>query len=225
VSEPVTLPIVPLHTVLFPGMLLPLRIFEPRYLQLVRACTTSRSSFGVALIARGEEVGGPALPHHVGTSARITSVERCQDGTLDVLSVGERRFVIERMVVETATPYAVGEVRWLLDDAQGAVQGDGLIEAVRALAESYTAVLQRLAPGWRAPAIADDLSAIELSYQVGALLQVEYARRQELLEAPTVSARLERERELLTLESRVLQQVLRQRQNAWPSGPYQPSIN
>jgi len=70
----------PLHTVLFPHMRLPLHIFEPRYRVMIRACIDEERPFGVALIRSGEEVGGPAEPHGVGTTARITSHETLPDG-------------------------------------------------------------------------------------------------------------------------------------------------
>ena len=78
----------PLHTVLFPGMALPLHIFEPRYRQLVDHCLETNSAFGVVLIQSGREVGGPAIPHTIGTTARITAAERLPDGGLNIEAVG-----------------------------------------------------------------------------------------------------------------------------------------
>ncbi|MCH8222137.1 MAG: LON peptidase substrate-binding domain-containing protein [Chloroflexi bacterium] len=69
-----TLPIFPLNTVLFPGAPLPLRIFEPRYREMLKRCLDGDRRFGVALIKSGPEVGGPAEPHDVGTVARIERV-------------------------------------------------------------------------------------------------------------------------------------------------------
>ena len=84
----------PLQTVLFPGMALPLNVFEPRYLQLVDECTRAGEPFGVALIREGPEVGGFAVPFDVGTTARI---ERAEPGMLNAVSLlarGEQRFRI-----------------------------------------------------------------------------------------------------------------------------------
>lgn len=84
----------PLQTVLFPGMALPLNVFEPRYLQLVDECTRDDEPFGVALIREGPEVGGFAVPFDVGTTARI---ERAEPGMLNAIALrarGEQRFRI-----------------------------------------------------------------------------------------------------------------------------------
>ena len=65
------IPIFPLSTVLFPGGLLPLRIFEQRYLEMTKTCIRDLTPFGVCLIREGQEVGAPAVPHGVGCTARI----------------------------------------------------------------------------------------------------------------------------------------------------------
>ena len=69
-----TLPIFPLNTVLFPGAPLPLRIFEPRYREMLQACLEADRRFGVALIKSGQEVGESAEPYEIGTVARIEKV-------------------------------------------------------------------------------------------------------------------------------------------------------
>jgi Lon protease-like protein len=82
----------PLHTVLFPGMALPLHIFEPRYRRMVHVCLQDQLPFGVVLIRSGREVGGPAVPYNVGTLARIRRVEHLPDGRMNIEAVGEERF-------------------------------------------------------------------------------------------------------------------------------------
>ena len=84
-------PLFPLNTVLFPGGPLPLRIFEPRYLDMVSACLKSDKPFGVLLIREGRE-SGPAATHSVGTLARITDWYQGSDGLLGITAVGETRF-------------------------------------------------------------------------------------------------------------------------------------
>lgn len=89
----------PLHTVLFPGGLLPLRIFEQRYMQMVSACLRESTPFGVCLIREGKEVGAPAVPHSVGCIARIVEWDMQQLGVLNIVARGERRFrILERRV-------------------------------------------------------------------------------------------------------------------------------
>lgn len=87
----------PLHTVLFPGMALPLNVFEPRYLQLVEECVRDEEPFGVALIREGPEVGGFAVPHDVGTTARIERAEPNILNQIALSSRGEQRFRITEL--------------------------------------------------------------------------------------------------------------------------------
>jgi hypothetical protein len=89
-----TLPIFPLQTVLFPGSLLPLRIFEVRYMDMAKACLKDGSSFGICLIREGQEVGGPAVPEAVGCVARIADCDMEELGILKVTAEGLERFRI-----------------------------------------------------------------------------------------------------------------------------------
>ena len=82
----------PLRTVLFPGGLLPLRIFEARYLDLVGRCMRHAEVFGVVLLASGTETAGPVTIAPVGTSARIVDFQTLPDGLLGLLCRGEQRF-------------------------------------------------------------------------------------------------------------------------------------
>ena len=91
---PSELPLFPLNTVLFPGSRLPLKVFEARYMDMVRNCMRESSAFGVCLIAEGNEVGAPAVPHDVGTSAHIVEWDMAQLGVLHVAARGEQRFRI-----------------------------------------------------------------------------------------------------------------------------------
>ena len=102
------LPLFPLGTVLFPGMMLPLHIFEPRYREMINHCLDEKLPFGVVLIREGKEVGETALPHIVGTAARITRVERKPDGRMDILAVGTKRFRIQELNHDR--PYLTGNV-------------------------------------------------------------------------------------------------------------------
>ena len=88
------LPLFPLNAVLFPGGTLPLRVFEQRYMTLVKDCFRHESAFGICLIAEGAEVGAPALPHKVGTQARIVAWDMTQPGILNITVRGGERFRI-----------------------------------------------------------------------------------------------------------------------------------
>ncbi|MET0884534.1 MAG: LON peptidase substrate-binding domain-containing protein, partial [Acidimicrobiales bacterium] len=96
----------PLGTVLFPTMLLPLHVFEPRYRALVDDCVAGDGEFGVTLIERGSEVGGGDVRTDVGTVARIVQVERFEDGRFAVAAVGTRRIRIERWLADDPYPRA-----------------------------------------------------------------------------------------------------------------------
>ena len=112
------LPLFPLHTVLCPGIALPLHVFEDRYRELVRDCLEEGSPFGVVLIREGREVGGGSIAFSaIGTMAEIRQVGRYPDGRFDLLVVGTRRFVVESVDIE-AHPYVVAEVSQL-DESVG----------------------------------------------------------------------------------------------------------
>ena len=106
------IPLFPLGTVLFPGGPLPLRIFEARYIDLVRRCLRDGTGFGVVLIREGVEAGGPALTYDVGTYARIVDFSQQPDGLLGIHAAGERRFrILERR--RERDGLNVAEVEWL----------------------------------------------------------------------------------------------------------------
>jgi Lon protease-like protein len=89
----IELPLFPLkNVVLFPGMMLPLHIFEMRYREMINECIEEKKQFGVVLIDEGQEVGVAARPHLVGTLAGISRVERLEDGRLNIRTVGTQRF-------------------------------------------------------------------------------------------------------------------------------------
>jgi uncharacterized protein len=112
VTAPAEIALFPLGTVLFPGGPLPLRIFETRYIDLVRRCLRDGSGFGVILIREGAEAGGPATTFDVGTYARIVDFSPQPDGLLGIRAAGERRFrVLERRRARDGLNLA--DVEWL----------------------------------------------------------------------------------------------------------------
>jgi len=114
-SGPLEIPLFPLGTVLFPGGPLPLRIFEARYIDLVRRCLRDGSGFGVVLIRDGVEAGGPALTYDVGTYARIVDFSQQPDGLLGIRASGERRFrILERRRARDGLN--VADVEWLPEE-------------------------------------------------------------------------------------------------------------
>ena len=127
------LPLFPLSSVLFPGALMPLHIFESRYRLLIRRCIERRQSFGIVLIRSGSEVGASAEPHAIGTEARIVAESPLVDGRSYIVTRGHRRFAVERIVAD-AEPYLVGHVRYL-DEPDGVGAADHASQAREALGE------------------------------------------------------------------------------------------
>ena len=195
-SSHAELPLFPLNNVvLFPGMPLPLHIFEERYKAMIGACADRDEPFGVLLIKDGNEVGEPSTPHTIGTTARVSQVQRLEEGRLNILTRGETRF--ELLETVQTTPHLVGLVRFL-EDAEGTVSATtvaGVREQFVALQRHLTA----MAGGWdREIAVPDE--AVDLARTAAATLAVSFPLppdvRQSLLETPTAGAQLEK---LLTL--------------------------
>jgi uncharacterized protein len=132
----------PLHTVLFPGGPLPLRIFETRYTDMVRRCMREQQPFGVVLIQEGEEAGPVATTATVGCSARIADFYTLQDGLLGISCVGEHKFRVQR-VWRAPDGLNLGEVSWLAPEpelglpAEYGQLGETVRRALQDLAEHY----------------------------------------------------------------------------------------
>jgi Lon protease-like protein len=136
------IPLFPLHTVLFPGGPLPLRIFETRYTDMVRRCTREQQPFGVVLIQEGDEAGPVATTATVGCSARIADFYTLQDGLLGISCVGERKFLVQR-VWRAPDGLNMSEVAWLDAEPEIALPGEyaqlgnTVRRALEELAEHY----------------------------------------------------------------------------------------
>ncbi len=113
---PASLPLFPLNTVLFPGGPLPLRIFEARYMDMVRRCLKEHSPFGVLLILAGAEAGEVSAVADIGTSARLVDFDTLPDGLLGITCLGERRFRVRRRWQQT-DGLNLAEVEYLPADA------------------------------------------------------------------------------------------------------------
>ena len=109
-------PLFPLSTVLYPGGPLPLRIFEPRYLDMISECLKSDAPFGVLLIKSGSETG-PAKTYDVGTLARIVDWYKGSDGLLGITAIGEQRFRV-KSVERRPDGLNVGEIELLEPENQ-----------------------------------------------------------------------------------------------------------
>jgi Lon protease-like protein len=191
------LPLMPLNAVLFPGMPMPLFIFEARYREMIERCQEGDDPFGIALIKEGQEVGGPAVPWGIGTTATIVRAVEVGEGGLHVLAVGGERFRLLDIVQER--PYLVGEVELLAESAEAAVSAELHDELRELFSEHLRLVLQLL--GQPEAEIAIPESAARLSFMVAAHLTCGPEARQRLLEMDNLAQRLSREKVLLQRES------------------------
>jgi Lon protease-like protein len=207
------LPLFPLSTVLFPGMRLPLHIFEERYRLLVAdlAAQPEPQRFGVIAIRKGREVGadGVTALHEVGCVAEVRQITPHADGRFDLATVGTERFRLLR--ADASLPYLQGEVELLGDDpspadADPAVAAEAVAFATSRVQAGFRAYLNALADrGGGVISIADlPDEPVLLSYVVGAAMIIDLPERQSLLAAPSALDRLRRERSLLSRETAVL---------------------
>jgi Lon protease-like protein len=208
-SNQISLPLFPLNTVLFPGQVLPLHIFEPRYRAMINQCIDKSWPFGVVLIREGEEVGAAARPHEVGTTARVAQVERLDDGRLNIVSVGEMRFRIHTLDV-APDGYLRAEVTLWPWSPSGDPAADARVDRVRDRLRRYVALLSDAAG---APLEMNDLpdEATELACLTAAALQVDQLEKQDLLISASIVELLDKEVGLLRREVRMLQVMLKSR--------------
>lgn len=178
-----TVPIFALQTVLFPGALLPLRIFEVRYMDMAKACLKEGSPFGICLIRHGPEVGAPAVPEAVGCLARIADCDMQELGILKVTAEGLERFRIVSSEVNRAG-LIVGEVEKHAPDAE-APGASGLAESAEFLRKVIAGIGERrFAP----PLRFDDASWV--SFRLAEILPLRNDVKQKLLELTDPALRL-----------------------------------
>jgi Lon protease-like protein len=197
------LPLFPLGTVLFPGLVLPLHVFEERYRELVRdllELPEEQRQFGVIAIREGHEVGsdGTKALYDVGCTAQVRQLESYPDGRYDLVTVGTRLFRLHEL--RTDRSYFTGEVEWL-DDALGdAAEAQVLDAAVRvAFADYLTALGEASNQQIQAPDLPDD--PLVMSHLVAATVLLDLPDRQDLLEQPDGRTRLRRELSVLRRET------------------------
>ncbi|MEX2081154.1 MAG: LON peptidase substrate-binding domain-containing protein [Dehalococcoidia bacterium] len=180
-------PLFPLRTVLFPGMDLPLRIFEERYRQMTRELLESGGMFGVLLIKEGQEIGGGATPHSVGTLARIEASEELPNGQFVLSTRGVERFRLMDWL--PPRPYPFGGIELLADaDGPGELISEA-IETVRATFPAYFRTALSITDQW-ARGLALPREAHALVNFVGPWLQVDEDVKQRLLEIESGSERV-----------------------------------
>jgi len=147
------LPLFPLHSVLCPGVALPLHIFEDRYRLMVGRCIERSEPFGVVLIREGQEVG-PLMGRvaEIGTTALIREAGRYPDGRLDIMTVGGRRFRIHELD-EVHEPYLLGQVSLIEETVGGSAEAQRLAARVGRRFLEYLELLQPALAGEDGPEI------------------------------------------------------------------------
>jgi hypothetical protein len=188
------LPLFPLNTVLFPGAMLPLHIFEDRYKRMVASCIEERRPFGVLLIRKGYEVGETAEPFEVGTTAHIARVDELEEGKMNLVCLGGQRFRTVRVVSED--PYLTGEVEFLsstsIDDPQAKELSDDAGSLFAEYVRLYLAISNQWARSVEMPGEPDGLADF-----IGARLGVAPQVKQRLLEELSARTRLALEVQIL----------------------------
>lgn len=188
------MPMFPLGSVLFPSLVLPLHVFEPRYRALVHDVLDGDREFGVCLIERGAEVGGGDVRTGVGTVARVHEADEAPDGRWALLAVGTRRIRVERWLPDD--PYPRAEV---VDDPDPVPSAEEIALLPQVVARLRVALAKAAELGDTAtPAtveLADD--PVLASHQASALAPVATIDQHALLAADTVGIRLARLDDLL----------------------------
>ena len=200
-----TLPLFPLGTVLFPGLLLPLHIFEDRYRQLVRDLMDAPEprQFGVIAIRQGRETGvdGIQALHEIGCAATLRQVNALEDGRYDVVTVGAQRFRLTGL--DDSKPYLQGQVELLTEETGGpaaaATAGPAVWDLFRAYLSALAARGVTQVSTLKRP---DD--PVTLSDLIGASMIIDLGDRQALLAEPDALRRLAAERALLARELTML---------------------
>lgn len=204
---PFDIPLFPLSVVLFPGMQLPLHIFEPRYRLMAARALEGDRCFGIALLVEGREGQSDTLPAPVGCSVEIVDSTRFPDGRLNLMTVGRRRFRILQMREHDG--YLIGTCEWIDDEPEisrpeiSRPESSGevadLARRVRSLLGTYLASLARNAN--LSPRDLDDLDVpnepLELSMWVASIITLPNEQKQTLLEMTSTRARLQAEQEFL----------------------------
>lgn len=199
----VTLPLFPLRLVLFPGQVLPLHVFEPRYRMMINQCIEKEQPFGVVLMRDDtpdwrDYKGDVDLPYDVGTTAHIRQMERLSDGRLNIVTLGMHRFRVRKLRFDK--PFLQGDVEAFPMEGAPAPQD---IRTVSRLLQGYIKQLSLVLSS------EIDLGEVPedprtLAYVTATALQLPWDEKQNLLETPSLPELLSVERSLLGKETMML---------------------
>jgi Lon protease-like protein len=221
------LPLFPLGAVLYPGMLLPLHIFEERYRQLVRDLLDGPEPrrFGVIAIRKGLETGldgvdGMQSLYEIGCTATLRRVARHEDGRFDIVTVGTQRFRLRGL--DQTRPYLQGEVELLADDVIDPAAAEPAVRTVRAAFRAYLKALTEYGGATVRIEELPDEPAL-LSFIVAAAMVIDLPERQAMLAEPDTLRRLNLQRALLSRETAMLRRTTSRSAPDLRYAPYNPN--
>ena len=218
------MPLFPLGAVLYPGMLMPLHIFEDRYRQLVRDLLGGLEPrrFGVIAIRKGRETGidGIHSLYEIGCTAALRRVDRLDDGRFDIVTVGAQRFRL--LGLDASQPYLQGEVELLATEP---VDPPAAEPAVRVVQATFREYLDALTEWGGATVRLEELPGEPslLSYIVAAAMVIDLPERQALLAESDTVRRLAMERALLSRETAMLRTTTSRPAPDLRNTPYNPN--
>ena len=218
------LPLFPLGAVLYPGMLLPLHIFEERYRQLVRDLLERPEPrrFGVIAIRKGLQTGIDDVHslYEIGCTATLRRVDKLEDGRFDLVTVGTQRFRL--LALDQTQPYLQGEIELLAEDAADQAAA---APSARAVQGAFRAYLDALTERGGATVRIEDLPSepVLLSFVVAATMVIDLPERQGLLDEPDTVRRLGMERTLLARETAMLRATTSRPAPDLRYTPYKPN--
>ena len=220
----VLLPLFPLGTVLYPGLLMPLHIFEDRYRQLVGDLLAGPEprQFGVIAIRKGRETGvdGVSALYEIGCVATLRQVTEHDDGRFDVMTVGTRRFRLREL--DESRAYLQGHVDLIDEESGDEAAAAGAVQSVQV---AFRAYLDALAAQGAVRVSVPDLpdEPVLLSYLVASSVIVDLSDRQLLLAEPDALLRLTAERILLAKETGILRSLSSTPAPDLRNSPYSPN--
>ncbi len=218
------LPLFPLGAVLYPGMLLPLHIFEERYRQLIRDLLdgTEGRRFGVIAIRKGRETGidGVHSLYKVGCTAALRRVDRHDDGRFDIVAVGAQRFRLLRL--DQTRPYLQGEVELLTEEPTDPAAAEPAARVIQAAFREYLDALTEWGGATvRLEELPDEPEL--LSFIVAAAMVIDLPERQAMLAEPDTLRRLAMQRALLSRETAMLRTTTSRPAPDLRNTPYSPN--
>lgn len=217
------IPLFPLNTVLFPGMMLPLHIFEERYKMMIKRCLAESSEFGVVLLSEGTAEGPLGHIYDVGTTAQIKQVDALPGDRFNIVTTGIRRF---RVVEEHRDlyPYLTATVEFYPIEEDSSVRTANLVRKLSPLVGRYLQLFKDAnGTRFRFGQLPND--PLTLAFLVGVILPVENDIKQEILSMPDTYSILLTEYELLKHETLMLE-IISETRPSWATSdelPYYPN--